>query len=256
LLVLLLFCQSLATWAQTDEVFARVILQKVEPGKEAEYEKMVKETMKPVHQLRKQSGKIIGWYFYKVHFTGTDDAYNYVSVYYYDAFEKSEANEKWADLIKQSSPKSDPEAYRMKLNATHKVVSETLYFRSASVTPKTAAPVKFIQIDFMKLKPGMYEAYMKVEKEDWKPVHQALADDGKSAGWRLWQRIFPGGADSPNDFATSTLYSSYKQLSEVNYGEAFKKVYPETDIQPFGERTDKARNLVRTELWEMIDFIQ
>jgi hypothetical protein len=252
----ILLLQSWSSVAQTEQVFCRVVLQKVGQGKEAEFEKLLRDIMKPIHQLRKQSGKITGWYFYKVHFTGMNDDYNYVSVFYHNSWEKTEANDKWAELLKQSSPKTDPEIFKAKLNALRQIVGESLYIRSAMAAPQGPVAAKFVRLDFMKVKPGMYDAYMKVEREDWKPVHKALADAGAAGGWRLWERLFPAGTTSSHDFATSTIYTSYKQMAEINFFEAFKKVYPENDIQQYMERTEKSRDLVRTELWELIDMIQ
>jgi hypothetical protein len=253
LLFLTVLFVSINSFAQTPTpVFARVISQKVPPGKEQEFEKFMMETFKPVHELRKQKGKIISWYLFKVHFAGASDEYNYVTVQYYNTWAKTEADDDWTALIKEQNAKADPVAVRAKLRELRTVVREHLYYREETVDPKTPAPFKYVMIEFMKVKPGMLGDYMKVEKDEWKPFHQHLADNGTAAGWGLWALIFPGGTSRTHDFVTSSRYSTYTKLSEVDYGAMFKAVYPSKDPQAAFDRAEKARDLVRSELWEVI----
>lgn len=245
---------TLAAFAQTNPtVFARVVFQKVVPGQEQEFERILKENMKPVHQLRKQNGKITNWRLFKVHFNGTQDEYGYVTVVYYDSWAKTEANDNWPELLKAANPKADVPSIISKLHATRSIVKEYLFYREDFVTTKNPAPLKFVLMDFMKTKEGMNDAYIKAEKEDWKPVHQSLADNGKRAGWGLWSLVLPGGTGGSYDYVTSNTFSSYEQLSSSGYEEAFKKVHPGKDMQAMFTQVAKTRDLVRSELWELID---
>lgn len=256
LCILFLFV-TLASLAQTPTpVFARVTAQKVPPGKEQEFEKFMIETFKPVHELRRQKGKIINWYLFKVHFTGANDAYNYVTVGYYNAWAKTEANDDWPALLKEAHPKGDLNALTTKILELRTIVSNSLYYREEAADPKTPAPFKYVLIDFMKVRPGMAAEYMKVEKDEWKGIHQHMADNGKAAGWSFWSLIFPGGTARTHEFATSTRLASYSQLGEINYVTTFKAVYPSKDPQASFDRAEKARDLVRSELWEMIAGLQ
>jgi hypothetical protein len=212
----------------------------------------MKETFKPIHELRKQKGKIISWYLFKVHFTGASDEYNYVTVQYYNAWGKTEADDDWAALIKEQNAKADPVAVSAKLRELRTIVREHIYYREANVDPKTPTPFKYVMIDFMKVKPGMLADYMKVEKDEWRPFHQHLADNGTAAGWGFWSLIFPGGTSRTHEFVTSSRYSTYTKLSEIDYAATFKAVYPSKDAQAAFDRADKARDLVRSELWEVI----
>src|SRR5687768_15787891 len=92
LMMFLFACIQAVTQAQTQAptVYALVTLQKVAPGNNVAYEKIMAENWKPLHQLRKQNGKIINWFLYKVHFAGVNEEYNYVSVMYYESFVKTE----------------------------------------------------------------------------------------------------------------------------------------------------------------------
>src|SRR5690349_17159355 len=163
---LLMFClilNILSASAQSTQppqtIFARVVFQKVVPGQEQEFERILKENMKPVHQLRKQNGKITNWRLFKVHFNGTQDEYGYVTVVYYDSWAKTEANDNWPELLKAANPKADVPSIISKLHATRTIVKEYLFYREDFVTAKNPAPLKFVLMDFMKTKEGMNDAY-------------------------------------------------------------------------------------------------
>ena len=236
-------------------VFARVTFQKVDQANAQEFEKMLKENWKPAHQLRKQNGKITSWRLFKVHFTGTNDEYNYVTVSYYDSWEKTEANDNYAELIKAANPKVDAAAIMSKMLQLRNIVRQSLYSRVDFAAGQPPAALKFIEMDFMKVKPGMNAEYLKTERETWKPVHQAWANEGKLASWGLWSLVMPGGTSNTHDYVTSNAHTSYKAMAELNYEETFKKVYPGKDMQAIFDATGKTRDLVRSEVWEMIDSL-
>jgi hypothetical protein len=202
-------------------------------------------------QVRKQTGKITNWRLYRVHFTGTNDEYNYVSVSYYDSWPKTEGNDDWADLLKKSNPNADP-AVLTKTLELRKIVRQSLYSRLDATAPNDK-PVKFVQLGFMKASEGQTGEYEKLEKEIWKPLHQLLVNDGKRSGWAFWELVYPGGSQSSHDYVTSNAFASYGQLGEVNYEEGFKKAHPGKDLAQTFDKTLKSRAMVRTELWELID---
>ena len=130
---------------------------------------------------------------------------------------------------------------------------QAIYSRVDGTTPKAgAAPAKYIEIDFMKVTSGMGAEYVRVEKEDWKPVHQALVDGGQRVGWTLWSLAMPAGTSNNHDYVTSNIFSGYDQFSNQDYEGAFKKAHPGKDANSMMEKTGKARNIVKSELWELV----
>jgi len=256
LLSLCFLAITITSSAQTNQpVYIRVVLQKVAPGHAQEFEKLMKENIKPAHQLRKQSGKITSWRFFKVHFAGSQDDYNYVGVSYYDSWAKTEGNDNWPELIKAANPEADVAAITSRIHSLRTVTQETLFNRVDFVSPKNPVPFKYILVNFMKVKEGMFPAYLKAEQEDWKPVHQALVDGGSRVGWNLWELVLPGGTNSTYDYVTANIYSTYDKLNGESYEEAFKKVHPGKDIQAVFDQTSKTLDAVRAELWELIDSL-
>lgn len=246
---------NLNTFAQSPPPrIAEVLLMKVAPQNAAEFEKQVKEVWLPVNQARKQSGRITAWQFYRVDFTGSADEYNYAAVSFYDDWKKTEPNERAAELIKATLPKADPAAILMKTRSMVDFVRVALYEQVDGVA-KPDARVKYLMVNFMKVKEGMNAAYMDSETKDWKPIHKEMVDTGKRAGWGLWSLAYPGGTSTSHDYVTTDSYESYAQLYE-SMMDAFKKTYPNQEVTPFIQKTEKARSIVRQELWELVEIIQ
>lgn len=254
-MLLVTFCSYFTAAQSPTPVFARLTMQKVPAGKEQEYVKFMKETMKPMHTLRRTKGKIIHWILFKVHFTGDNDAYNYVGVSYYTSWANTEANEVLADLYKEVNPKADPAAIAAQLQGLRTVVSQALIYRTEAVEPPTPLPFKFVRLDYMKVKPGMNASYLKIEREDWMPFHKTLLESGQATAWGLWRQLFPSGSDFPFDYITSSRYGTYAQVMETDYEKTFKKASPSKDLNAIFDRTTKSRDLVKSELWEVVEML-
>jgi len=252
LMLVFVFTNALAqTPAAT--VHATVTTQKVQPANTEEYEKVMKEYWKPVQQLRKQNSKITNWELYKVHFAGASEEYNYVSVAYYESFIKTEQNDNFPELMKAANPKADAAAVLAKTRDLRTIQRQSVYFRIDATTPKAGAPAtKYVVIDYMQTKGGMDAVYNKLEHEIWKPIHQGFVDGDKKNGWAFWGLTIPGGSGSNHDYVIANVYSSYSQIVNEDYVAAFKKVHPEKDLQSVADQTEKARGVVRREIWEEI----
>jgi hypothetical protein len=105
------------------------------------------------------------------------------------------------------------------------------------------------------VKEGMVDEYLKVEREDWKPLHQVLTKEGNRVGWALWDYMVPGGTGSPYDFVTTMLFNDYASIKAANDAEAYKRAHPNGDLGASVARTRKSRDVVRTEIWEVVDAL-
>lgn len=251
-LVLAFLLLSLNILAQSEKpVIAEVLLLKVDPQNVAEFEKQIKDVWKPINQGRKQSGRIVFWQAYKVHYTGTASPYNYVGLSVYDDWKKTEPNENMADMFKAALPKADMNAIMARARAIVQIYGTSQYERVDGVyKPDTRA--RYVVMNFMKVKEGMNDAYIASETKDWKPIHKEMVDTGKRAGWGLWALAFPGGTSNTHDYVTTDNYETYPQMFESQM-DAFKKAYPNQEVTPFIQKTEKTRSIVKQELWELME---
>jgi hypothetical protein len=241
---------SMAQSAST--TYAVTTFHKVAQADVAEYEKLMTENWRAVHQLRKQNGKINRWALYRIRFSGASDEYNYASVSYYGSFEKTEPNDIYPDLMKASNPKSDAAAILAQTTKVRTIQRQVIYRLEDNTTSSaTSKPEKYVMVNFMQPKIGMNADYVKIEKEDFKPVHQARVNAGSMVGWVLYTLIHPWGTSNNHQYVTGDVYSSYEQIAG-DMEPVWKKLNPGKDIQPVYDRLGKARDMVKTELWELV----
>ena len=255
LIAAFVFAAILSAAQSPPEVYASIVMHKVYPGKHAEFQTFMKETIKPIHVLRREKGKIFLWILFRVHFAGGADEYNYVQVSYYSSWANTEPTLLFPALAREVHPETDPETISAKFRELTSVQRIHLVNRVDAVEPTPPVPSKWVRLDYMKVKPGKTSDYLKAEREDWKAFHQTLVNDGQSTGWALWQRVFPGGANAEYDYVTSNRYASYADIMATDYEKTFKKASPSKNINDIFNRTTSSRDLVRSELWEVVDML-
>lgn len=236
-------------------VFAIVDFMKVKPGSEGKYLDLEKSIWKPLHQERVNQGKIMGWILYRIRYTGTCDLYNYATVTVFD--NPANLEDPWAGIdSKKILPGKDIDIAYDETLKSRDLVKSNLIMREAEVYPEGGpGPYKYLQVDFMKVKPGNERLYLDVEKNIWKPVHNEFIKAGSRVGWSLWSMQFPSGSGGEYQFATVNYFSDFNKIGMANYTDAFNKAHPGENIDELSAKTASSRDLVRSELWEVVDSV-
>ena len=122
------------------------------------------------------------------------------------------------------------------------------------VSSDTKSP-KYFEVDYMKVNPGKEADYLKLEREDWKPLHQERIKAGQIRSWSLYALQFPSGTDEKYDYVTVNAFDQFGQLENpyANAQTMFARVHPGVKVNEFLDRTEKTRNLVRSEVWVLVD---
>ncbi len=118
-----------------------------------------------------------------------------------------------------------------------------------------AKPAPFLSVEYMKVPSGGDAAYAEVEKL-WKRIHEVRIKEGTLTSWGLYGRIMPGGSDYPYNYATTREYNHFKDLIGPDFSAVVQKAGLGMTANELGDRTAKARDLVRGELWELVDYVQ
>ncbi len=92
-----------------------------------------------------------------------------------------------------------------------------------------------------------------MEKDIWKPVHDARVKDGKMKGWVLLSMEMPFGSSTSYDMATIDLYKDMKQFLAPWFEAYFKKVHPGKDVAELMKQTADATDLVKGDVRIIID---
>lgn len=236
-------------------VFAIVDFMKVKPADEGKYLELEKNIWNPLHQARIDQGKITGWILYRVLYTGTNDPYNYVTITFFD--NPANLEDPWSgiDPKKILSGKDTDKAFDETLKSRDLVTSQLIFRQDEALPEGGPVAIKYIQIDYMKVKPGNEGAYLDVEKNIWKPIHQEFIKAGSRAGWSLWNEVYPAGSGSDYQYITANYFSEFTKIGTADYNAAINKAHAGKDIDAMGVKTTNSRDLVRSELWQVLDSL-
>ena len=240
--------------AQESNPLIVVDLMKVEPENASSYVEIEQNIWKPIHQERIKKGLIVGWVMYEVMYAGSDDPYNYVTVNVY-ANPPNLENPYQGMVFKDIHPDKDLNAEMEKTAKLRKVTRSQLMSRSNFAYPEGAegtADYQYIVVNYMKTLPG--GNFMQLEEELAKPVSQQLIKNGNWAGWTVWSNVFPRGSVMESDVVTVDYYPDFSTIGTVNYRGAFEQAHPGKDWSEFTQKVGSSRNMVRSELWKLIDY--
>lgn len=252
---------ALPVFAQTDTsvVYVRVDYMKVAPGKVAEYVDLERKIWKPIHEARMKAGIIASWSLYSVEYPyGTNAEYSHATVNIYDDFNKMK-EEYPSSVIQAGHPKASEaqiDEMMAKTLAARELVRSELWVLVESVP--TDKPAAYLQVNYMKVAPDQGEEYIKMEREIWKPIHQAAKDAGYRAGWGVYSLMYPGGSQIPYSFGTADFYDEFSDLAASTPQNVLQKAHPEATEEKWNamwDRTMAAREVVRQELWALLDQI-
>lgn len=117
-------------------------------------------------------------------------------------------------------------------------------------------PQVWYVVDYMKVKPGMYDKYLECEQA-WKSIHTERKKRGIITNWELFQVDFPAGSNTEYDYVTvTTINGGWKGYGKLysDWSDDYTKVVPK-DKLPVVQNTESYRTLVKTEVLSLQDFV-
>ena len=104
---------------------------------------------------------------------------------------------------------------------------------------------------YMKVKPGMYSDYLKLEKA-WKKIHLANKKAGKLTDWSLSELVSPVGAANEYDFVCRNRYVGAAAL-DASFNDDYMPDNWKSLLSPeeiaLVNRTEDIRTMVKMEVW-------
>ncbi|MEX2435807.1 MAG: hypothetical protein WD735_03920 [Balneolaceae bacterium] len=219
------------------------------------FRNQVTSTFRPIQEARIENESINGWYLYRVTYPGTQTStYNYVVI------TSSENLSGFEDIdsqisahIQGNSRETIMKNYDLYLNPNH---SELWRVNNSVIANENSYPSRYIRINFMEVSLGREYEYQMFEDEIAKPLHLISMDNDDMSGWELFQLIAPGGTQYGYNFSTLDYYSELEDLEFGFTEELIRQNNPDTNINDFFENVYDTRDLVRSEVWELIDHIE
>ena len=239
-----------STYAQSDYM-------KVDPLKIDEYVEIEKTLWKPLHAQRIQDGNIVGWYLFSVWSTGTSSEYNFVTITIYEGFAKME-NPISENLIKRVHPKMEPAELLKQTETTRNLVKSDYwhYVYGLDLHGGNLPPPKYMEIDFMSTELNNSWDYEQMEHDIWAPIHQDRMDRNLIQAWDLWALLLNWGTGKSYNHATVISYDQFAKIEHSWEGVDLEHIHSGKNWDEILNDTDELRNLVKHELWELIDYVR
>ena len=112
-----------------------------------------------------------------------------------------------------------------------------------------------IKLDYMKVKPGNSNAYIDLELNHWKALHEQRVKSGNIVRWVLY-RIHLSGTGSEYNYATATFYDDFGKIDDNWFSDTVGTLGMDDDaVDQMRKKTIKARSLVKSEIWRQLESI-
>lgn len=253
-----LCCGVSAMVAQTQSPgSARSLCIKVLPGKDADFRKLIADVTKPATQARADAGEVNLRIFMRSVFpAGTEAVCDYSLIDVYPGFPPDPKTTLTAEAAyAKGHVAMKPSEFATQRDAASRLRKTELWrVRDVLGSPATG---NYLRQNFVKVAPENRAAWLKLEQETFKPVHQARMDSGAFKGWALLLLAMPSGSAQPYDAMTVDIYKDWASIDAPSkYDEAFKKVGKAAMDPAFAEAAKLRGAFVRTELYEVLDVIR
>jgi hypothetical protein len=148
---------------------------------------MEQDIWKDIHTERINQGYITGWSLYAVMFTAPEAAYQYVTVNVSDDF--AQLNQGYTEeILQEAHPDRSFEEISEHTSTARSIVHTEVWQLVNEVEPEdpAASGGHYLLLDFKSVPYGEGTAYETMERENWKPVHQARVERDFMHRWELY----------------------------------------------------------------------
>lgn len=242
-----------------ESFFMQVDYLKVDAGQENNLEEFLTAYWKPIHKERIKTQEILSWRLYRVQFPSGDNAeYNYVELTAFSDFGNVDPlYEELSDIVSRVHKNETLTKLQEKARTLRKLVKSEV-FRTVDKLNLTFGdkPAQFMGMDYMKVLPAHEAQYVRLEQEIWKLIHNHRIQQNKMASWALYYLQFPGGTNYPYTYATANYFNTWEELVEGWPEEYWEIVHPGADHENLVNMTHEARELVSSQIWKLVDFVE
>ena len=254
---LILFVVSFS-YSQTERLdYKKVDYITVENGSEQEFLEKAKGAMSSAYQQLVDGGEIKSWRLYKVNYPGGERSnYNFINVVTAEDIRSFENN--FSNISAMYFLPDTEEASNLLGMASYLELHASEIWQVRSLIPtdtlQDTKPSPYMTMDYMNVAQGRGLEYLMLEDEVAMPLHKERIDRDNMKGWEVYSLILPGGTEYGYNYATGNYFD---HIEDVEFGftqELIKQTMPGTDVADLLETIYETRDLVKSELWELITY--
>lgn len=219
------------------------------------FQNEVETVLIPVNEARIEAGSMENWSLYRVIYPGSQDTeHNFVAV---SICSELCNNESLRDHLEEFNQRNNTASL---LSDYYAIMtpnfSELWKINNSIVSDRDNGPAQFLMLDYMNVGAGSEYTYQMMEDENAKPIHQYRIDNGDMEGWELFQLILPRGEEYGYNFSTANYYNDLKDVEFHFNEEVLRQSRPDADVAAFFQNVENVRDLVRSEVWELVTYIE
>lgn len=256
LIQLILLLYALPIHAQSQEgAYLKVDYLSIEADETESFFNQLQDTWKLQKDQNIEEGEIIRWQIYKVIYPGSHlHDYNYVSVTVANSLSAFESNPRLRETAEERDRKRQMMSF---FDLDRNIMHSELWRVTNSLKQDDKEfnePSRYLMIDYMEVALGREFEYQMFEDEVAKPLHEERMNLDRMDAWELYQLVMPGGLNYGYNFATGNYFRSLEHIEFGFTEELIRKTHPEVNIMEFFETIFETRNLVQSELWELVEY--
>lgn len=239
-------------FAQEERAYTRAFYVDAKPGKVGEYRNFHRDVWSKINQVRADAGEHEASYLMQARVpSGSNASCDFLLLFSPKGGLGGESMSFGEALEKAGIDMSADEFWAKVRNLSDLVYSEIWYSIDSIGTSKEG---NLVQIDYMDVHDT--GEWITMEREIFKPVHQTRIDDGARVAWSAHRLFMPRGTDLQYNAATVNVYADWASLGNSHQRGYFRRTHGDKDLGDVGARINKARDMVRTELFEVIHKIE
>lgn len=135
------------------------------------------------------------------------------------------------------------------------IILLTAFSSNSNAQTKTPEPTAYMTLEFMHVKPGGDNEYIQIENI-WRKIHEQQLKAGKIYTWSVWEVIAPYNLNAKYNYVVLTVYPKFSDYLEPYKNIKIQDVFPNLSKDSIGhifQRTDKAREMVSTSVYKVMD---
>ncbi len=256
--VVILLGISFSGFSQVNpKAYLKIEQMKVEPENWRKYIDVEQEIWRKVHEKRMEAGLIEGWYLYSIAFPGGSlHDYNFATVTRINKFENLVGSYP-TKVFTEALPGMSMVDIENRTYASRTLMNRNILalIDEISDIENPTEPSKYSVVNYMSVKPENIDRYIKLERETWKPIHEELIQTGIMHSWSLYSVYLPSGSKHKINFITIDEFKSFSDLENPYSHEVLKKVYKRKKLRAIEKELRRFREVVHTEVWELVDYV-
>ena len=242
---------------------------KVEPANVYEYLNLEGEVWKPIHKAYQKNGFEVSWSLYRVRGAGTQNHYNYVTVSVYDGLGSLDRNiDDEEEIISKIYSNEDLSGFWNRTSEARLHTGQDVFFvydqalkgNKKELSAFSSGKIgQDITVTFMQTLAG--QDAVGLESKWWKPIHKERIKRKVINSWEVLTKRFVafGQTQLDHDYVTWENYTTFSMIDDSyntdTFTRAVEKAHPDVDFSKVNEATLNSRDILRSEIWELVDHI-